>query len=179
MAKNILSYYPDPTGSAVATASGQNNYISNVNNIDHYWALLPHGLQHLDRQKLFGHFIISERTQPGKNAFFPNASGQTLTLKNRAVVLDYVNTINPTTVLNARYSITRFTTVTSLDAQTTSTDLGVNANALAGANPLAKGFPQVKVTGYATLGNSDPGYEADNIHDAQINISKSLNRHRV
>ena len=180
VAKNILSYYPDPTGSSVATASGQNNFISNVNNIDHYWSSASRIDYNIsDRQKLFGHFIISERTQPGKNAFFPNASGQTLTLKNRAVVLDYVNTLNSTTVLNARYSITRFTNVTSLDAQTTSTDLGVNANALAGANPLAKGFPQVKVTGYATLGNSDPGYEADNIHDAQINISKSLNRHQL
>src|SRR6185503_17404204 len=81
--------------------------------------------------------------------------------------------------LNARYSITRFTTVTSLDAQTTATDLGVNANALAGANPAAKGFPQVKISGYSALGNSDPSYEADNIHDAQINVTKSLNRHQI
>ena len=180
VAKNILGYFPDPTGSSVATASGQNNFVSNVNNIDHYWSSASRIDYNIsDRQKLFGHFIISERTQPGKNEFFPNASGQTLTLKNRAAIIDYVNTLNPTTVLNARYSYTRFTTVTSLDAQTTSTDLGVNPNALAGANPLAKGFPQVKVTGYATLGNSDPGYEADNIQDGQINLSKSLNRHQL
>ncbi len=180
VAKKILGYYPEPTGSSVQTANGQNNFISNVNNVDHYWSStsrLDYNLS--DKQKLFGHFIISERQQPGKNAFFPGASGQTLTLKNRAVAVDYVNTLNATTVLNLRYSLTRFTTVTSLDAQTTSTDLGVNANALAGANPLAKGFPQVKITGFATLGNSDPGYEADNIHDAQINLTKSLGRHQV
>jgi hypothetical protein len=180
VAKKILGYYPDPTGSAVQTADGQSNFVSNVSNVDHYWSStsrLDYNLS--DRQKLFGHFIISERTQPGKNAFFPNASGQTLTLKNKAFVLDYVNTLNTTTVLNARYSLTRFTTVTSLDAQTTATDLGVNPNALAGSNSLAKGFPQVKITGYATLGNSDPGYEADNIHAAQINLTKSLNRHQA
>jgi hypothetical protein len=180
VAKKILSYYPTATGSSVQTANGQNNFVSNVNNIDHYWSStsrLDYNLS--DRQKLFGHFIISERTQPGKNAYFPDASGQTLTLKNRGVALDYVNTLNATTVLNLRYSLTRFTTVTSLDAQTTATDLGVNANALAGSNPLAKGFPQVKVTGFATLGNSDPGYEADNIHDVQANLTKALGRHQV
>jgi len=180
VAAKILGYYPDPTGSAVETSNGGNNFVSNVSNIDRYWSeasRLDYNLS--DRQKLFGHFIISERVQPGKNAYFPGASGQTLTLKNKAGVLDYVNTLNATTVLNLRYSLTRFTTVTSLDAQTTSTDLGVNANALVGANPAAKGFPQVKVTGYATLGNSDPGYEADTIHDAQVNITKSLGRHQV
>ena len=178
VAAKILSFYPDPT--EPITGNGSNNFVSDVSNVDHYWSeasRLDYNLS--EKQKLFGHFIISRRVQPGKNAYFPNASGQTLTLKNKAAVFDYVNTLNATTVLNARYSITRFTTVTSLDAQTTATDLGVNANALAGANPAAKGFPQIKVSGYATLGNSDPGYEADNIHDAQINVTKSLNRHQI
>jgi hypothetical protein len=98
-------------------------------------------------------------------------------LKNYAWALDYVNTLSPTTVLDLRFSYTRFTTVTSLTAPTTATDLGVNANALAGANPKAAGFPQVKVSGFATLGNSDPGYEADNIPLGLISLSKSVGRH--
>jgi hypothetical protein len=178
VAAKILSFYPDPTEPIVG--NGANDFVSDVSNVDHYWSEASRVDYNLsDKQKLFGHFIISRRVQPGKNAYFPNASGQTLTLKNKAFVLDYVNTLNATTVLNARYSLTRFTTVTSLDAQTTATDLGINPNALAGANPGAKGFPQIKVSGYATLGNSDPGYEADNIHDAQINVTKSLNRHQI
>src|SRR5207253_10426494 len=48
-----------------------------------------------------------------------------------------------------------------------------------GANPAAKGFPQVKITGFATLGNSDPGYEADNIPLGLVQISKSLGRHEL
>ena len=180
VAQKILSYYPAATGSAVQTANGANNFVSNVANVDDYWSVATRVDYNLsEKQKLFGHFIISDRGQPGKNAFFPGASGQTLTLKNKGGVLDYVNTLNATTVLDVRYSLTRFTTLTSLDAKTTSTDLGVNPNALAGSNPAAAGFPQVKITGYATLGNSDPAFEADTIHDAQINLTKSLNRHQV
>lgn len=180
IAQKILSFYPKPTGSSVETSNGQNNFVSNVLNIDNYFSVatrLDYDLT--ERQKLFGHFIISKRVQPGKNAFYPGASGQTLTLKNKAGVLDYVNTLNDTTVLDMRYSLTRFTTVTSLDAKTDAVDLGLPADVLAGANPLAHGFPQVKITGFGTLGNSDPGYEADNIHDGQISIAKSLNRHQL
>ena len=178
IAAKIMGYYPEPTGSATQSANGLNNYVSNVSNIDNYWSVTSR----LDytispSQKLFGHYVISQRVQPGKNSYFPGASGQTLTLKNYAEALDYVNTLTPTTVLNLRFSYTRFTTVTSLTSTTTATDLGVNANALAGANPKAAGFPQVKITGYATLGNSDPGYEADNIPLALASISKSLGRH--
>ena len=178
VAAKILGYFPDPTGSAVAGSNGSNNYVSNVSNIDNYWAVSTRMDYTLSpNQKLFGHFITSKRVQPGKNAFFPGASGQTLTLKNYAEAIDYVNTLNATTVLNLRFSYTRFTTVTSLTSPATSTDLGVNPNAIAGANPKAAGFPQVKVTGYATLGNSDPGYEADNIPLGLVSISKSLGRH--
>jgi hypothetical protein len=178
IAAKILGYFPEPTGSATQSSNGLNNYVSNVSNIDNYWSVatrLDYNLT--DNQKLFGHYIKSERVQPGKNAFFPGASGQTLTLKNDAIALDYVNTITPTLVLNLRFSYTRFTTVTSLTASTTATDLGVNANALAGANPKAAGFPQVKITGFATLGNSDPGFEADNVPLGLISLSKSLGRH--
>jgi hypothetical protein len=178
VAAKILSYYPDPTGSAVQTSDGANNYVSGVSNIDNYWAVstrLDYTMS--PNQKFFGHFITSKRVQPGKNAYFPGASGQTLTLKNYAEAIDYVNTLSPTTVLNMRFSYTRFTTVTSLTSPTTATDLGVNPNALAGANPKAAGFPQVKATGYATLGNSDPGYEADNIPLAMVSISKTKGRH--
>ena len=178
VAAKILSYYPDPTGSAVEGTNGTNNYVSNVSNIDNYWSVSTRlDYQISPNQKLFGHFITSKRVQPGKNSFFPGASGQTLTLKNYAEAIDYVNTLSPTMVLNARFSYSRFTTVTSLTSPTTSTDLGVNPNAIAGANPKAAGFPQVKVTGFATLGNSDPGYEADNVPLALVSISKSKGRH--
>lgn len=180
VAKKILSYYPEPTGSSVQQANGLNNFISNVPNYDQYWDVLTREDYTInDRQKLFGHYLISQRIQPGKNAFFPGASGQTLTLKNKAFVLDYVNTLTNSFVADVRYSVTRFTTVTSLTATTTATDLGVNPNALAGANPAAAGFPQVKISGYATLGNSDPGFEADTIHDAQINLTKTFGRHTL
>ncbi|HEX5284920.1 MAG TPA: TonB-dependent receptor [Bryocella sp.] len=180
IAKKILSYYPEPTGSSAETPDGMNNYVWNGANVDHYWSVVDREDYNLsDRQKMFGHFYTSKRVQPGKNEFFPGASGQTLTLVNYGGVLDYVNTINSSTVLNARYSFTRFTTVTSLDAKTTVDDLGIPGNLLAGVPDIAKGFPEVKISGFGTLGNSDPGTEYDNIHDGQINLTRAQGRHTL
>ena len=181
IAKKILSYYPEPTpGASTVTADGQNNYVWNGANVDHYWSVVNREDYNIsDRQKMFGHFYTSKRVQPGKNEFFPGASGQTLTLVNYGTVLDYVNTINSSTVLNARYSFTRFTTVTSLDAKTTVDDLGIPGNLLAGVPAIARGFPEIKISGYGTLGNSDPGTEYDNIHDGQINLTRAQGRHTL
>lgn len=178
VAKNILSYFPDPN--TAGDPNGANNFASAAANVDYYWNVATRIDYNLsDRQKLFGHYIISDRNQPGKNLFFPGASGKTNILRNKAGVLDYTNSLNDTTILNVRYSLTRFTTSASIDAKTTATDLGINANATAGTNPLGKGFPYVALTGYAELGNADPSFEFDTIHDAQVNMTKALSRHSL
>lgn len=178
VAKNILAYYPDPN--ATGQVNGQNNFASAAANVDRYWNVATRIDYNLsDRQKLFGHYIISDRIQPGKNLFFPGASGKTNVLRNKAGVLDYTNTLNDTTVLDIRYSLTRFTTSSQIDARTTATDLGINSNATAGAPDTALGFPYVSLSGFAELGNADPSFEYDTIHDAQINLTKALSHHNL
>ncbi len=180
VAKKILSYYPDPTGSASQTASGQNNFVSNAANVDHYWDELTRIDYTInDRQKLFGHYLISRRIQPGKNLFFPGASGKTNLLKNKAAVVDFTDMLTATSLLDIRYSLTRFYTSSTIDAKTTATQLGINANATAGAPAVALGFPYVNISGYAELGNADPSFEADTIHDAQITYDKTAGRHQL
>ena len=180
VAKKILGYYPDPTGSATEQPNGQNNFVSNAANVDRYWDVLARLDYNINNnQKVFGHFIISDRVQPGKNLFFPGASGKTNILKNKGGVLDYVNTLNNTTLLNLRYSVTRFYTSATIDAKTTATQLGINPNATAGVPAVASGFPYVSISGYAELGNADPSFEADTIHDAQVNLSKGLGAHQL
>lgn len=180
VAAKILSYYPTPNGSASEGIDGSNNFVSTVPNVDYYWNFANRIDYNItDRQKLFGHLIHSRRRQPGKNLFFPGASGKTNTLVNWGTVLDYVNTINSTTVADVRYSFTRFYTTTTIDAKTTATDLGINANATAGAPSIALGFPYVHPSGYSELGNADPSAEYDNVQDAQINISKVLGRQNI
>lgn len=178
VAKNILAYYPDPN--APGQPNGQNNFASAAANMDRYWNVATRVDYNLsEKQKLFGHYIISDRIQPGKNLFFPGASGKTNILRNKAGVLDYTNTLNDTTILNARYSLTRFTTSAVIDAKTTATDLGVDPNATAGTPSVAQGFPYVALNGFAELGNADPSFEYDTIHDAQVNLTKALSRHSL
>jgi hypothetical protein len=180
VAKNILSYFPDPTGSSVETAIGQNNFVSNAANNDYYWNELTRIDYTInDKQRMFGHYLISKRVQPGKNLYFPGASGKTNTLRNKGAVVDYVNMLSPTSLLNLRYSLTRFYTSSTIDAKTNATDLGINANATAGVPAVGLGFPYVNISGYAVLGNADPSFEADTIHDGQINYSKSIGRHQA
>ncbi len=177
VAKKIISYYPDPTGSASQTASGQNNFVSNAANVDYAWDVSTRVDYNLtERQKFFGHYIISDRRQPGKNLYFPGASGKTNILRNKAGVLDYVNTLSDTFVVDARYSLTRFTTASLIDAKTNATDLGINPNATAGVPDVGLGFPYFSPSGYAELGNADPSFEYDTIHDAQITATKVLKR---
>jgi hypothetical protein len=178
VAKNIMAFYPDPN--TPGQVNGQNNFASAAANVDHYWNVATRIDYNLsDRQKLFGHYIISDRTQPGKNLFFPGASGKTNILRNKAGVLDYTNTLTDTTILNVRYSLTRFTTSAGIDAKTTATDLGINPNAIEGTPATAQGFPYVSLNGYAELGNADPSFEYDTIHDAQVNLTKALSRHSL
>jgi hypothetical protein len=178
VAKNILAYFPDPNTDG--QPNGQNNFASAAANVDYYWNVATRIDYNLsDRQKVFGHYIISDRRQPGKNLFFPGASGKTNILRNKAGVLDYTNTLNNSTILDVRYSLSRFTTSAAIDAKTTATDLGVNPNALAGTPTAAQGFPYVALNGFAELGNADPSFEYDTIHDAQVNLTKALNRHNL
>jgi len=180
VAKKIIGYYPDPTGSASQTAAGANNFVSNASNVDYAWDVASRIDYNLsERQKLFGHYIISDRRQPGKNLFFPGASGRTSILRNKGGALDYVGTISSTLVLDARYSLTRFTTSSISDALTNATDLGINANATAGVPAVGLGFPYFAPSGFAELGNADPSFEYDTIHDAQVTATKVLARHTL
>jgi Carboxypeptidase regulatory-like domain/TonB dependent receptor-like, beta-barrel len=180
VAAKILSYFPPPTGSASQNAIGQNNFVSNAANNDYYWDELTRIDYTIDeRQRMFGHYLISKRLQPGKNLYFPGASGKTNLLKNKGAVVDYINTLSPTSLLDVRYSLTRFYTSSTIDAKTTATQLGVNANATAGAPAVGLGFPYVNISGFAVLGNADPSFEADTIHDGQVSYTKSLGRHQL
>jgi hypothetical protein len=180
VAKKIISYYPDPTGSGSQAANGANNFVSNAANVDYAWDVssrIDYNLS--ETQKFFGHYIISDRRQPGKNLFFPGASGRTSILRNKGGALDYVNTLTNTLVLDVRYSLTRFTTSSISDALTNATDLGINANATAGVPAVGLGFPYFTPSGFAELGNADPSFEFDTIHDAQVNVTKVVGRHSL
>ena len=177
VAKKLISYYPDPNTASTTT---QNNYVSSAANHDYYWSIverLDYTLN--EQQKLFGHYISSRYKQPGKNAYFPGASGRTNITNNDDSTIDYVNTLSNNSMLDARFSFTRVYVTSTIDVKTTATDLGINANATAGTPELAKGFPYFIPSNYAELGNADPGLEADNTADAQITYSKILGHHQL
>jgi hypothetical protein len=177
VAAKLVSYYPDPNTASTTT---QNNYVSSAANHDYYWSIverLDYTLN--EQQKMFGHYIRSRRRQPGKNLYFPGASGKTNLINVDGGLVDYVNTLSNTSMLNARLAFTRTYTSTTIDAKTTATDLGINSNATAGISATASGFPYFYPSGYAELGNADPAMEADNIADGQVTYSKVLGRHQL
>jgi len=177
VAAKLVNYYPNPNTASTTT---QNNYVSSAANHDYYWSIVERVDYNINQQqKMFGHYIRSRRNQPGKNLYFPGASGKTNIINNDDGVLDYVNTLSNSSMLDARFAFTRVYTSTTIDAKTTATDLGIAANATAGIPDTASGFPYFYPSGYAELGNADPGMEADNVADGQVTYSKVLNRHQL
>lgn len=177
VAAKLVSYYPDPNTASTTT---QNNYVSSAANHDYYWSILERLDYNISpQQKMFGHYIRSRYQQPGKNRYFPGASGKTNTTNNDDSVIDYINTLSSSSMVNARFAFTRVYTSAAIDAKTTATDLGISSNATAGTPETAKGFPYFIPSNYAELGNADPGMEADNAADAQITYSKVLGRHQL
>lgn len=173
----LVSYYPDPNTASTTT---QNNFVSSAANHDYYWSIVERGDYVINQQqKMFGHYVRSRRRQPGKNLYFPGASGKTNLINNDSGVVDYVNTLTNTSLLDVRVAFTRVYTSTTIDAKTTSTDLGINANATAGIPATAQGFPYFAPSSYAELGNADPSMEADNIANGQVTYSRVLGLHQL
>ncbi|WP_263417302.1 carboxypeptidase-like regulatory domain-containing protein [Terriglobus albidus] len=179
IAAAALKYYPQPN-TATSDPAGASNYSYAGAEPDYYYAYVVRSdVAISNRQSIYGHYVQSRRLQPGKNAYFGQVSGTTLTYRNKGAAVGYTFVLSPTTVLEARVSWTRFVNQNVVPSQgiLNATSIGMPAYLVNGLGPNAQAFPRLDITGYQSL-NSDNGVISHNdITMGSVQISRTLGRH--
>lgn len=178
IAAAALKYYPKPN--TTPNSNGGGNYTYSKAEPDYYYSYVVRSDYTISpRQQLFGHFVQSRRLQAGKNAYFTPVSGTTLTYQNKGAAFGYTFTINPTLVLDAHLTWTRFVNQNVVPSQgiLNATSIGMPSYLVDGLGPTADFFPRLDITGYQSL-NSDNGVLShDDITLGSIQVSKLIGNH--
>ncbi len=177
IAAAALKYYPNPN---TPTTTGSGNFSYAGAEPDYYYAYVVRSDYTISpRQQLFGHYVDSHRLQPGKNGYFFPVTGTTLTYQNKGVALGYTFTINPSLVLDAHLTWTRFVNQNVVSSQDTldPTSIGMPAYLVNSVGENARSFPRIDITGYQSL-NSDNGVLShDDVTLGSVQLSKLIGNH--
>jgi hypothetical protein len=179
---SLVKYFPLPntTGNAPTNANNYYNTGGHINDINSWDIRIDHNLT--STQRIFGRY--SDRFSNDLPAsLFPKDIGiaeGVINQKNymRNAVLDYTNTLSPTTIVSARLGFARALYLYANGG------LGFNVSSLglpkeldtAGYLPI---FPLVTTSGYTTLGNQDNRRNAFMSYSALASLTKIKGPHTV
>lgn len=183
VAVNVMKYYPLPNTAPSGKSNNQNNWaMSGSKPLD--MTMSDYRIDHVisPTQRIFGRY--STRLNDNKaTRFFPNdvqvAEGRINQEDHvHGAVVDYTNTLNPTTVFNARVGLAR--------------TLYVYANQSLGFQPSSLGlpkyidtavdrwlFPAFSVTDYRSLGGGDHRNNGFMTYTAVASVNKTRGRHTL
>ncbi|HWR49528.1 MAG TPA: carboxypeptidase regulatory-like domain-containing protein [Bryobacteraceae bacterium] len=106
IAKNYLSYYPNPN--QTGAANGQDNFFAPTQRKDDYYNFLGRVDYNHNKHKLFGNVFATFRTEYINDYFANQSTGEVRPRETSGSKIDHVYMINPTTLLNSRVSYSRF-----------------------------------------------------------------------
>ncbi len=129
IAKNYLKFYPSPN--QAGSANGTNNFFAPTSRKDDYYNFLGRLDYVRDRHKLFGNVFATFRTEYINDYFANQSTGEVRPRETSGSKVDYVYTINPTTLLNVRAAYSRFFEVVA------SNTVGFDVNSLGFPSYLA------------------------------------------
>jgi hypothetical protein len=184
VAKNILSYYPQPSSPATAAPNGTNNMVDpslteSTKYYNHSWRA-DHTVS--NKQRIFVRASIYRRDSTCNDYFRNLATGITFQFLARAAVFDDVYTISPTTVLNTRYSYSRFIRFddSNLAAQRFDiTKLGFPESYARLIPKDVMRFPGISMIGYIPTGQSAGEERPVMNHTVAVTLSKAQSAHVI
>ncbi len=186
IAAKILTFFPQPNiHTPGVNYSQQNYYASGGYNpaVDHFYNMVFKFDQNFGaNHHLFFRQGSNDRTEMrGTNGIVGQVGADgPLPLKrvNDAYVLDWVTTISPTMLFNARVSFSRYIEANYglIDQNFDMTSLGFPA-ALAAALPYNPGFGVYSLSGYLSLGKTSPSRNVTNTWAAAASITKINGAH--
>ncbi|MGH9660015.1 MAG: TonB-dependent receptor domain-containing protein, partial [Bryobacteraceae bacterium] len=180
VAVNSLRYYPQPN-TAGAAVTNQQNYAQssgrqvNINQAD---LRVDHNLT--PRQRIFGRYSY-RYTEDVPPIYFPQdltiAEGRVIQENRvRGAVLDYSNTLTPTTIFTGRLGFARTLFVfNNQGLGFLPSSLGLPKDIDTAADRAM--FPRIGPSGYVSLGGSDHRYNAFMSYTAIANLTKIRGKH--
>jgi hypothetical protein len=177
--QKILGYFPTPltAGQADGTQNYQRPEMTEPIKYYTHTVRADHSLS--DRQRLFGRISVYRRDSNYDNYFDNLATGTRFQFLARSGVIDDVYTLNPTTVLNARYGYNRFIRNSTWNPDSQGLDLtslGFPAAYNSAIDPTVRSFPRIDVTGYqGTGGGAD--YRPIDTHSFSFTLQHTRGSH--
>jgi hypothetical protein len=203
----IVSLYPDPNSSTPGSPEWQNNFVLSPNkgrfDFHNYSARLDHNFN--SRQRIYGRWSWNRHESFRIKNAIPGiaADHQTGGKTNNGIVLDWVNTVSASMVLNVRSSLTRWQEdLPGLDHGFTPTQWGwpksladqLPFQARGGtrcyptsilfkqdcmARPTSGRPPYISVQSYGFLGSNSFLFEPTNVFSLNPNVAWIRGRHTV
>ncbi len=183
VAKNLMSYYPNPSSAGTANADGTNNMVDSsvterAKYYNHSWRV-DHNVG--DKQRIFARVSIYRRDSTYNNYFDNIMTGITFQFLARTAVFDDVYMLSPTTVLNMRYSYNRFIRFSDGNEGGRGFDLTSLGFPASYANQIPKDiarFPRFDVTGYISNGFTGENRPVNN-HTLAATLTKTHGEHSI
>ncbi len=178
IARGIVSLYPLPNSAGDAVTGATNHRLSFKDPVfdNGYVWKIDHRFS--DRHSVFFRYSWRQFGVDRQGAFKSAATGDIDRRDAPGVAFDDTFTINPTTILNFRYGLARFTTLSRSD------NLGADMAALGFSSSFIsllpfQAIPQVTIsnglTGISGANKSSRG--AEDSHTGRVSVTKIVNRH--
>ena len=183
IAKAILAHYPQPN--TTGNPDGENNYAINLANPDAFWshtARVDHNIS--DKQRLFVRATSAERGASGSGRKYWNdvaeGTGGGKDVRTTQASLDYVNTLNSSTVLDLRYGYSRFTAPKYPDAMGFDvSQLGFPTATVQQLQMQEMSFPTINISGLQSLGWERHSFGTSDSHDLSAVLNKQHGDHGI
>jgi hypothetical protein len=179
MALGFLKYWPEPN--LPGTADGINNYwgiLSSYNGYFSHMARVDHNIG--SRHRLFGRYNQMHQLFDASQTLPTKATGSHRHRWSKGFGLDDVFIVNPTTLLNVRYSLSRFIqTTTPYGYGFDLAGAGFSPKFVAMLDPMVITFPRITTDNYEQLGNTWPNGTYTNYHAWALDLTKTRGTHSL
>jgi hypothetical protein len=180
VALRILEHYGKPNRPGVGPSAVDNFFWAGASpdDYDAFLARVDHNFTNL--QRLFVRVSTSRRPRLGDDDIFRTVATQSRFLNrlSRGAAVDYIYTLSPTLLFNARYGLSRYGNVTEArprDFQLSSLGL---PKALDG-QVVRQSFPIISITGIAGLGRSGDAEDFSDVHTLNTSMTRIGGRHTL
>ncbi len=179
IAQRLLRYYPLPN--TPGTVDFRNNFVTATPALIDYWSHMLRTDQVInDRNRFYVSFSTMRTDGDQARTLNNNAMGDISVNRYNSLAFDYVRTINPSTVANFRYGVTRQANTGNgptrgLDL----TSLGLPSSFANRLDRARTALPEIDIGGMVTIGTNLPSKSGFNAQMASGTLSQTRGNHTL